>query len=176
MAEIWELYVAKLLHVSLRDFHVVHTGRVNYHIKSLLTSEGGKTLGSLRPDILIFDSKDECLGIADAKYKNTKARLDNINGVVREDLYQLSAYLSGFGNKESRLDGFLIYPEDPNGEVARRLSPNNPWKVTSGHDRNLWFLSVDGTGGINVPGLTDDEQVLVDVIASAIATDHHKLW
>jgi len=69
--------------------------------------------------------------VADAKYKTTRINASNRTGVVTDDLYQLTAYLSGFGDPASRLDGFLIYPADDGGQVAWRLSPNDPWKVSS---------------------------------------------
>jgi McrBC 5-methylcytosine restriction system component len=45
MAEIWELYVAKLLQVSLPGLRVNHTGRAKRHIQSLLVADGDE-LGS----------------------------------------------------------------------------------------------------------------------------------
>jgi 5-methylcytosine-specific restriction enzyme subunit McrC len=171
MAEIWELYVAKILQAGLPGFRVLHTGRAYYNFKWLLISETGKPLQPLRPDILILDDSDRCLGIADAKYKNTRVRTENVNGVVRDDLYQLAAYLSGFGNADNKLDGFLIYPEDQSGQVARMLAPNNPWSFTSGHNRTLWFLSVDGTDSHQASGMTSHEQSLVDQIGMALASD-----
>ncbi len=171
MAEIWELYVAKILQAGLPALRVLHTGRANYNFKWLLTSERGRTLQSLRPDILILDGSDRCLGIADAKYKNTRVRPENVNGVVRDDLYQLAAYLSGFGNANNKLDGFLIYPEDNGGQVAQMLTPNNPWLFTSGHNRTLWFLSVYGADSHHASGITSNEQMLVDQIGAALASD-----
>jgi 5-methylcytosine-specific restriction endonuclease McrBC regulatory subunit McrC len=41
MAEIWELYVAKLLQVSLPGLRVNHTGRAKRHIQSLLVARRG---------------------------------------------------------------------------------------------------------------------------------------
>ncbi|WP_458196472.1 5-methylcytosine restriction system specificity protein McrC [Bradyrhizobium sp. UFLA05-153] len=142
MAEIWELYVAKLLQVSLPGLRVVHRGRATEHIRSLLIADGDE-LGSLRPDVLIFDHEGRCRAIADAEYKTTRAHALNRIGVVTDDLYQLTAYLAGFGDPASRLDGFLIYPGDPEGQVARRLGPKNPWRVASTPSRQLWFASVN---------------------------------
>jgi 5-methylcytosine-specific restriction enzyme subunit McrC len=168
MAEIWELYVAKLLRAGLPGFRVLHTGRVSQSFKSLLIGQHGQMLGSLRPDILIQDDDDQCLGIADAKYKNTRVRAEHINGVVREDLYQLAAYLSGFGDQEKDLDGFLIYPEDIEGQVSLNLAPNNPWQFTAGSRRKLWFLSVNGTDTLASAGITNNEQILLNQIEAAL--------
>jgi len=99
--------------------------------------------GSLRPDIIVSDLRDRCLAIVDAKYKTTRINTTNRTGVVTEDLYQLTAYLSAFGESGSRLDGFLVYPEDELGQVIQRLAPKNPWCLFAAPQRNLWFVSVD---------------------------------
>jgi len=170
MAEIWELYVAKLLQIALPGLRVSHTGRSTDNFRYLLTSVGGETLGSLRPDILILDSHDRCLGIADAKYKTNRINSYNRTGVVTEDLYQLAAYLSGFGDPGSRLDGFLIYPADEEGQVFRRLSPKNPWTLTSAPQRNLWFLATDGGADArtDTATLTEAERELTSLIQTAL--------
>ena len=127
MAEVWELYVAKVLQLGLTGYRVEHTGRTREHFRWLFRSEidDGMLLGSLRPDIIITDDRERFLAVADAKYKNTKIRDGTLTGVAREDLYQISAYLSGFGEPKSRLDGFLIYPTDNEGEVSKRLTPRS---------------------------------------------------
>ena len=168
MVEIWELYIAKILQTGLPGLHVLHTGRSNFNFQWLLTSGTGRLLQSLRPDILILNANERCLAIADAKYKNTRTNSENVNGVSREDLYQLSAYLSGFGNSERRMDGFLIYPEDAAGQVSSSLSLGNPWRVTSGHDRHLWFMSVNGADAPEGAALSNSEQAMVMQIEAAL--------
>lgn len=171
MAEIWELYIAKLLQVSLSGLRVLHTGRSNLNFQWLLTSEKERVLQSLRPDILIYGDQDRCLAIADAKYKNTRSNSENVMGVSREDLYQLSAYLSGFGNATQRVDGFLIYPEDAAGQVTSNLSLGNPWRLSSGHDRRLWFMSVNGNDAPTGAALSESEQALVNGIETALGIE-----
>lgn len=144
MAEIWELYVAKVLQTALPAFRVSHTGRSRDHFRWLLRSSmDDDKFGSLRPDIIVSDLRDRCLAIVDAKYKTTRMNTTNRTGVVTEDLYQLTAYLSAFGESGSRLDGFLVYPEDELGQVIQRLAPKNPWSLFAAPQRNLWFVSVD---------------------------------
>jgi 5-methylcytosine-specific restriction enzyme subunit McrC len=144
MAEIWELYVAKVLQTALPAFRVSHTGRSRDHFRWLLRSSiDGDKVGSLRPDILVRDFRDRCLAIVDAKYKTTRINPTNRIGVITEDLYQLAAYLSAFGEPGSRLDGFLVYPEDELGQVIQRLAPKNPWCLFAAPQRNLWFVSID---------------------------------
>jgi len=142
MAEIWELYVARLLHVGLPSLRVVHTGRAREHFQWLARSHSSDDkLGSLRPDILIKNTEQRCVAVADAKYKATRINSENRTGILTTDLYQMNAYLTGFGDAERRLDGFLIYPDDPEGEISRRLDLGNPWEVSSAPRRNLWFVS-----------------------------------
>jgi 5-methylcytosine-specific restriction enzyme subunit McrC len=173
MAEIWELYVAKLLQIGLPGFRVSHTGRSTEHFRWLLSSAiNGENFGSLRPDIVIQDHHERCLGVADAKYKTTRIKALNRTGIVREDLYQLTAYLSGFSDPGSRLDGFLIYPDDEDGQVAKLLSPNNPWRISSEPERNLWFISAGCGDGGSVTGLNDSEQLVTSIVRAGIAMPH----
>lgn len=167
MAEIWELYVAKLLQVGLPGLRVVHTGRAIEHIRSLLIADGDE-LGSLRPDVLILDHEGRCRAIADAKYKTTRAHALNRTGVVTDDLYQLTAYLAGFGDPASRLDGFLIYPGDPEGQVVRRLAPKNPWRVASTPLRQLWFVSVNCGDEADGEKPGESERMMNSLIRAAI--------
>lgn len=169
MAEIWELYIAKLLQIGVPGVHVTHTGRTSHHFRWLLSSANGTdTFGSLRPDILILDHRNRCLAIADAKYKTTRISVGNRTGVIREDLYQLTAYLAGFADPPSRLDGFLIYPADGDGQVARSLSPKNPWRVASVPEQNLWFLAVNCEPDAAIATLSEAERSTIQLIRSAI--------
>jgi len=168
MAEIWELYVAKLLHIGLPAWRVVHTGRTTKHFRWLLRGDGDETFGSLRPDIIILNNRDQCVGIADAKYKTTRINANNATGVLREDLYQIAAYLSGFGDFDRQLDGFLIYPDDPYGEVSRRLYPKSPWKMISASRRNLWFLASDGGVESDGTSITENERMIISTVQRAL--------
>lgn len=171
MAEVWELYIAKLLQLGLPGFRVVHTGRLKEHFKSLLRSPQDGEVGSLRPDIVISDPAQRCVAIADAKYKTTAANAWNRTGVLREDLYQISAYLAGFGDPGTLLNGFLIYPSDDTGEVARRLLPNNPWRLSSVTHRNLWFLSAECHNAGDKTTLNERELGLAAAVRTAIAAN-----
>jgi 5-methylcytosine-specific restriction enzyme subunit McrC len=169
MAEIWELYIAKLLQLGLSGFRVVHCGRTREHFRWLFHSAVDEdTLGSLRPDIVIADNQGRLVGLADAKYKTTTPSARNRAGVAREDLYQIASYLSGFGDPESRLDGFLIYPSDEHGEVTNRLTFKNPWTLSSAPRRNLWFLSTTPTAAAQCEALSDTEKRMARVIHAVI--------
>ena len=100
--------------------------------------------------------------------QTTRISVGNRTGVIREDLYQLTAYLAGFADPPSRIDGFQIYPADGDGQVARFLSPNNPWKVASGPEQNLWFLAMTCESEAGVATLSEAEQSTIQLIRSAI--------
>jgi len=169
MAEIWELYVAKLLQLGLAGFRVVHSGRTREHFRWLFRSSvDGNVLGSLRPDIIIADHRGRLVGLADAKYKTTAPSARNRVGIVREDLYQIASYLSGFGDPESRLDGFLIFPEDEHGEVTNRLTAKNPWNLSSAPRRALWLLSTGAAGNVQRDSLGYDERRMAEAIRAVI--------
>jgi hypothetical protein len=81
------------------------------HFRWLLSSAADDDkFGSLRPDIVIADHQGFCLAIADAKYKTNRINASNRTGVITDDLYQLSAYLSGFGDRLRAWTDFLFIP------------------------------------------------------------------
>lgn len=153
MAEVWELYVYHLLRGALGDFEVVHTGRNRDDANFLLRSEQtGEGLGRLMPDILILQRQtDRLLAIIDAKYKNTKATPEKPDGLQREDLYQLAAYLSAHGQSAELLNGGLVYPATEDTRQLLQLQRKNPWHLSATH-RQLWFLGLS-CDGISPAGL-----------------------
>ena len=66
------------------------------------------------------------------------------------------------------MDGFLIYPEDVDGQITSGLSLENPWRVTSGQDRDLWFMSVNGNDAPAGAALSESEQAVVNEIEMAL--------
>jgi 5-methylcytosine-specific restriction enzyme subunit McrC len=167
MAEIWELYVSKVLQASLPGLSVNHTGRLTEHICSLLHS-GDTKFGSLKPDIVIFDRQRRCRAVADAKYKNTRINTANRTGILREDLYQITAYLAAFGDPLAEVDGFLIYPTDVEGQVNLRLATKNPWQIASTPKWRLWFFTASCDDDANTAALNGAEQTLSNLVRSAI--------
>ena len=63
---------------------------------------------------------------------------------------------------------FYIYPADGDGQVARYLSPNNPWKVASVREQNLWFLAMPCESEVGTATLSEAEQSTIQLIRSAI--------
>jgi 5-methylcytosine-specific restriction enzyme subunit McrC len=141
MAEIWELYIYHLLRNALHDVEVIHTGRDCHTSNYLLRSEQtGDTIGRLKPDILILEfDTNRLLAILDAKYKTTAPTPERPHGILREDLYQMAAYLSAFGRLEGRLNGGLVYPTAKGTTNIEALQSRNPWHF-SATERQLWFL------------------------------------
>lgn len=170
MAEIWELYVAKVLQAGLPGLTVEHTGRTRTHQYWLLGNNIDSAVeGSLRPDIVIADHRKHCVAIVDAKYKTTRLNEHNQTGIRADDLYQITAYLSAFGNDDGRLDGFLVYPEDELGKVARRLAPRNAWHLTAAPTRRVWFVSAEVERQADQTALTASELRLSAIVQAALA-------
>ena len=143
MAEVWELYVFNLLRNRLRAIEVVHTGRspgqTNYLLRSTQT---GARLGRLKPDVLLFGIRTgRLLAIIDAKYKTTEPSQERPDGIYREDLYQLAAYLSAHGKPTEALSGGLVYPATINTSNIQVLQRNSPWNLTA-TERALWFFGL----------------------------------
>jgi 5-methylcytosine-specific restriction endonuclease McrBC regulatory subunit McrC len=78
---------------------------------------------------------NEVVGVADAKYK----RLGDAPWMSpkRDDLYQMTAYLSKFS---SVLNGSLLYPNWNEGEPESDVEKDNPWMLDSGQRIN--FISL----------------------------------
>lgn len=140
IAEIWELYVYHLLRSSLTDFEVVHTGRDTSTSNHLLRSEQtGEMLGRLKPDVLILELRtNRLLAVLDAKYKTTTPTSERPHGILREDLYQMAAYLSAFGQSTERVSGGLIYPATNDTPNIIALQSKSPWRL-SATGRKVWF-------------------------------------
>ena len=174
MAEIWELYVAKVLQSGLPSLTVEHTGRTHTHQYWLLGNNIDSAVeGSLRPDIVITDHRKHCIAIVDAKYKTTRLNEYNRNGIHADDLYQITAYLSAFGNDAGRLDGFLVYPDDELGKVARHLAPRNAWHLTAAPTRRLWFVSAEVGRQADQTALTASELRLSATVQAALAAGRY---
>ena len=69
------------------------------------------------------------LSVLDAKYKSTAPSPEKPAGVLREDLYQLNAYLSAFADRDRTLIGGLVYPAEEGTNIGS-LQRANPWRTT----------------------------------------------
>lgn len=170
MAELWELYVFHVLRTQLPDHEVVHLGRNLTAAHWLLHSESAKPLGQLLPDILVLDRRTaRTVAVLDAKYKSTVPRKsDRPRGIMREDLYQMTSYLSALATDKDGLTGGLIYPDGGEASAIRELGEGNPWRIP-GTDAHLWFLSLRCGDAVNSDQGTDAEQRLGASVASALS-------
>lgn len=144
MAEIWELYVLHLLRNGLADYKVVHIGREMTVERWLLADiAGGMPLGALKPDILVRRLwSDAVIAVIDAKYKTTVPGPGRPQGVEREDLYQMAAYLTAFQDAPA-IVGILVYPSNGESGSIARLQEHGAWRLRGGEDRRLSFIGID---------------------------------
>lgn len=150
MAELWELYVYHLLADGMSE-EVQHTGRMDDGNYYLIKSKSGQQQGRLMPDILLRN-RENVIGIVDAKYKNTESRPDRPQGIVREDLYQMTAYLSAYHLPYERTDAFLVYPMLRGHQTAlAKMESESPWSYQNMVNKHLHFISLEID-----PSLADD--------------------
>lgn len=137
VAELWEMYLLKLLQNNLST---------EYHVYSPNAFSGAKLLDDsireIRPDILI-ERNGEVVMILDAKYKNY-CRFGSTAkyGVSREDLYQMSTYLYHYGKEGKRAIGVFTSPVEC---VEQRL---HTFTENKKHQIGLINLAIDGANSI----------------------------
>jgi 5-methylcytosine-specific restriction enzyme subunit McrC len=166
MAEVWELYVYNLLRNAILGAEIQHAGRSQDAQGHLLRSEkaGTGTIGRLKPDIMVRSfASGKLLSVLDAKYKSTVPSPERPSGVLREDLYQLNAYLSAFAGDAEPLIGGLVYPAEPGAAIAP-LQAANAWR-TAGTNMPFYFFGIDNSAP-GPPGqlLTQGEADFIDSI------------
>jgi 5-methylcytosine-specific restriction enzyme subunit McrC len=128
VAELWELF---LVHCAKRAFGaraVTHGTRLR-DTGSLLrsTTHPTATLGRLYPDIVIGPS-DQPAAIIDAKYKP----LVDPRGVDREDLYQLTSYLTAQPALSPPV-GMLAFTTFSGQNSFARAEKQGPWRLPTGN-------------------------------------------
>ena len=128
----------------------------------LLTSvpDPSRRIGRLKPDILIYDLDHQPLLVIDAKYKRLADRLDRPNGVARDDLYQLAAYLGGH---EVGLGALAYPPQDSDEATAEELAP---WIMSSG--KRMTFLRLPAEAGACVIAMKE-------LAGTAISQDERRI-
>lgn len=134
VAELWEIYVLDVLREAAPLTLDVSHGTYESEGHLLKSLDRGRKLGKLLPDYLV-KHHNEVVGVADAKYK----RLGDAPWMSpkRDDLYQMTAYLSKFS---SVLNGSLLYPNWNEGEPESDVEKDNPWMLDSGQRIN--FISL----------------------------------
>lgn len=105
IAELWEIYLLKLLQNNLPSEYNVYSPNANYGTNLLADN-----MREIRPDILI-EKNGRVLMIIDAKYKNyTCFGKTSDYGVHRNDLYQMSTYLYHYGKHNEPIIGIFTAP------------------------------------------------------------------
>jgi 5-methylcytosine-specific restriction enzyme subunit McrC len=126
VAELWELYVLGALRRSAPEVEVQHGTLDLKASQALFTSMvDGAVLGVLKPDAVLLH-RHKVIGIVDAKYKRLWPTQSAVHGPQREDLYQLAAYLTRYGQSDQAVWGALVYPQDEGTPPAEALSP---WRL-----------------------------------------------
>lgn len=170
MAEVWELYLFHLLRSALRKFEVIHTGRdVDGNNFLFRSTQSGEGLGKLKPDILVRSVRsNRLLAIVDAKYKTTRPSPERPDGILREDRYQIAAYLSAYGNASEMLQGALVYPATEKTPNIVALQSKSPWRITAS-ERQVWFFGL-ACQATTHPGLemTESESEFIKRVELAI--------
>lgn len=136
VAELWEIYVLKVLKGAYQEsFDVMHgtKGTDDFLLNSTIT---GKSMGKLLPDFLV-KAGDSVQFVADAKYK----RLGDAPWLSpkRDDLYQMSAYMSRYQSQMTHgAHCLLIYPEWTDKKLS--VVDDGPWLFNSGE--SLSFITL----------------------------------
>lgn len=123
IAELWEAYLLKLLQ---RNLH-------NYHVFSPNTSLGDYLLENnmreIRPDIII-EREGRVLMVIDAKYKSYRRfGKKAVEGVQREDLYQMSSYLYHYGKEPESIVGVFSAPVKSEDSCLFSFSSNRLHRI-----------------------------------------------
>ena len=131
VAELWEIYILDVLQeASPSQVDVLH-GTMEGNEYLITDQSGSHHYGKLLPDY-IFTDNGQTISIGDAKYK----RLGDKPWMSpkRDDLYQITAYLSRY----SKCNASFYYPAW--GEETCIFLDKNPWRLESGQLIN--FISV----------------------------------
>ena len=108
VAELWERYLLNVLKTVFEsDTTTVEHGTMTGKSSLLQSFDNIHSIGKLKPDFIIRGEKYSF--IADAKYK----KIGNApwQSPKRDDLYQMSAYLSGYKTSaDISMRGVLLYP------------------------------------------------------------------
>ena len=162
MAEVWELYLFHLIRDALSDAEVIHAGRSPEAVFWLLTGKGEDRIGAMKPDILLSTRDGARRLILDAKYKSTTPSPSRPQGVLREDLYQMAAYLSVEAVSPGTLDGGLVYPAST---AVSSLEFRSPFRVQRS-EAQFFFFGLNCLDPTDSTGLTPAEIQFVSRLRS----------
>lgn len=139
LAELWELFVLNCTRRAIpASFTVSHGTRIGERAYLLQSIQNPRTMGLLKPDILIKDG-DQTVAVLDAKYKRLQASKQRPNGVDTADLYQLNAYATHFRPAVAA----LIYPQTD--ALAAPAENFGPWQ--DGNTEHRFVRVATDSGG-----------------------------
>lgn len=138
VAELWEVYILNALRDASPDSFEVTHGTYESHEYLLESSTTNQHIGKLLPDYILNDD-GKLISVADAKCK----KLGDAPWMSpkRDDLYQMTAYLSHFECES----GYFYYPDwRENQEEVSNITSNNPWLLKSNEKptQKMNFISV----------------------------------
>ena len=159
MAEIWELYLLKLLQQNLSNEYYIYSPNARYG--DYLLKNGYR---EIRPDIMI-EKDNHVVMIIDAKYKNYKEFGQNSKyGVCREDLYQMSTYLYRYGKENDSIVGLFVSPVYNSKENDIHSFEHNPK-----HRIGLLNLNLE-KGNTNIEDLKGEEENFIKNIKNILGS------
>lgn len=124
IAELWEIYLLKLLQNNLSSEYRVYSPNSNLGANLI---DGG--MRRIRPDILI-EKNNSVIMIIDAKYKYYSCfGGTSESGIHRDDLYQMSTYLYHYGKQDKAIIGIFTAPVDCCGNDIHTFSENRNHKI-----------------------------------------------
>lgn len=155
MAELWEMYLLKLLQRGLKRFRFSVYSPNTYHGECLL--EG---MREIRPDILI-EKDGRIVAIIDAKYKRYESFGKTASqGVQREDLYQMATYLYHYATNGHGIIGIFTSPT--------KCSEKDIHPLTHNKSHLLGLINLDIDSCQNVEQIHEKEKEYIENIRSAI--------
>ena len=100
--EIWENYLLQVMRRHIPGFTFVSPNDLAANEELLDCGRG------IRPDFLVYNSRNELVAVMDAKYKNYNSIGAVPGGISREDLYQMTTYLYHYSKPERQLHGIFL--------------------------------------------------------------------
>lgn len=161
IAELWEMYLLKLLQRKLPDEYSVYSPNAQKGEYLL-----GKNAREIRPDIII-EKNNRVVMIIDAKYKwYTEFGNTAKTRVSREDLYQMVTYLYHYGQEETPIAGIFTSP-------APKLNPDkhDVYSFSNNPNHQIGLLNLDiEKCGEDIEKLHEEENTYINNIINILKT------
>lgn len=159
VAEIWELYLLKLLQRSLPNKYIVYSPNTDFGDFLI-----DKSMRQIRPDIIV-ELDGRIMIIIDAKYKMYKqiGKTGKWPNVQREDLFQMSTYLYHYSKGNAPIAGVFTSPV-----IAE---DSNAYNMTNNQSHKIGVINLDlESAGDDIVKIHQAEKVYVDAIINLLET------